>query len=720
MLTRRSIFKLAGAGAVAAAGCRPGAAHNAAFNVALDKPYVPGSEQFGTHEERWIETSCAQCPAACGTRVRVVEGRAVRIEGNPQNPLNRGGIGPRGLAALQALYDADRLTGPMRRENGALVPVSWDDAIAELVGKLSELRTTGEAHRLLVMSGRERGFVHELLTRFCGAYGTSQLVEGARTTVLAQAMEAATGVYAAPAYDWGGASHVLSVEAGLLEDSCQSVYFTRMAAELRRGRDGARARITHLGHAYDLCAHNADEWIRIAPGTGGAFVLGVCHVLVAEGLFDADFVHDRSHGFDAFVASLAAYTPAQVAELTGAPASTVERVARDLADTEAAFAVTDERGLAFSNGLETAGAVLALDALLGALGRREGGVVIEPPVPYAAWPALAAELPKPQRSHEQIRPGLTGPDAPRIALLYHANPAWARQQPHAWREALAQLPYVVSFSPYLDETVDEVAHLVLPDHTFMERWEDAAPAPGLGKPVVGIRRPVVAPLHDTRHTGDVILALAHGLGDPIAKAFPWQTFEEAMEARLVGLFRSHRGNIKAKGERDFLATLYQTGFWSDLDAEPELVPFAFPVGWTPPAWSGDPDAYPHTLIAYRPIGYAEGSGANQPWLRHLRGRGNEAYYTTPAVFHPDTLPGVVDGDLVTVTSEHGSIDVPARLDARMVTGAVAVPLGGGHTAFGRWAKGVGANVNTLLAPGPAPGSGANLLCATRVRVERKG
>src|SRR5262249_53399855 len=89
---------------------------------ALDKPLVPGADRYATGGERWVNTSCAQCPAGCGVRVRVVEGRAVRIEGNPANPLNQGGIGPRGLAALQGLYDADRLPGPLVREGGQLRP----------------------------------------------------------------------------------------------------------------------------------------------------------------------------------------------------------------------------------------------------------------------------------------------------------------------------------------------------------------------------------------------------------------------------------------------------------------------------------------------------------------------------------------------------------------------------------------------------------------------
>jgi anaerobic selenocysteine-containing dehydrogenase len=732
--TRRSLLRWLGVGAAVGA-CGPSAEHQRAFNRALDKPAVPGADRFGTFEERWVNSSCAQCPAGCGIRVRVVEGRAVRIEGNPANPLNRGGIGPRGLAGLQALYDADRLTGPMMRDGKRLVATTWDAAIAKVTAKLAALRTAGESHRVLVISGRERGMTHELFGRFAHAYGTPNFIEDGRSTVMAQAMHEAVGTFTQPAFDWGGARYVLSLEAGLLEDSCQSVYFTRGAAELRRGRHGGRAKIVHVGATFDLCAYNADEWVQIAPGTSGAIALGIAHVLVRDGRFDRDFVHDQTERFEALVASLTAFTPAKVEAITGAPAATIERLAAEIAESSPSFAIADERSATFTNGLDTARAALALNALVGAFGRSEGGVMVEPEAPIGAWPAVVldaaaatgvakprldgaggAAFPRSRGVHEALPDALRGPDAPEVVLLYHANPAWARAQPQRWRDALARVPLVVSFSPYLDETVDDVAHVVLPDHTYLERWEDAGAAPGTGKPVVGIRRPVVEPLHDTRPAGDVVLAIARGLGGAVADALPWPTFTAAMELRLIALFDAHRGSIQARGKRELLDQLYTQGFWFDPDAKPMPVRFKFHPGWREPTWASDPAAYPLTMIVYRPLGYAEGSGANQPWLRHLRTREGQRAFTAPATLHPDDAPGIADHDEITVTSTWGSVTLPVKLDRRMRRGAIAVPHGGGHTAFGRWAKGVGVNPMTLIAPGPAPESGANAICTTRVRI----
>ncbi|HEU4734305.1 MAG TPA: molybdopterin-dependent oxidoreductase [Kofleriaceae bacterium] len=734
---------LAGLGAAAAAlipGCRRrwSRPQDDPTSRSQVKPYVPGAQDYATYEERWFTSSCAQCPAACGIRVRVVEGRAVRIEGNRDNPLNRGGIGVRGLSGLQVLYDPDRVRGPLRRKGGVLEPVSWGEALDVLATALRELRRHAP-ERLLVMSGQERGFVHELLARLCEAFGTPNFVDGTpgHSAPLARAMELSLGVRDVPAFGWAHANAILSLEAGLLEDSCRSIYFARVAAELRREHVG-RARLIHAGPTFDLAAFNADRWLRIAPGTSGALALGLCHVLLREGTYDTELV-DRAGGVAGFRDLVARFSPERVATITGAPAAAIVALAHTAWERRPVLAVVDERSLAFSNGVDTARAAIALSALLGAIEDTSGGLRIPPSPPYAAWPAITADDVARRglattrldgagaEPHAGARAVLdTLPDAllaspPAIALLYHANPVYARAQPRRWRDALAGIPLVVSFSPVVDETVAAVAHLVLPDHTYLERFEDATPAPGLPRAVAGIRRPVVAPLHDTRPTGDVVLELARRIGDPVARALPWATARDAFEDRLLGLHAAARGTIVEASPRAFLDRLTEAGFWAEaVDAPARIVHVELPQRWEPPAWDGDPARFPLALLAYRPLGYAEGSGANQPWLRSLRSRPGLADWMLAASISPhDAPPGLATGDLVRVTSPSGSLVLPAHVEPRLAPGCVAIPTGGGHDALGRWARGFGVNVMELLPARPAPDTGASLLCSTRVRVTRE-
>ncbi len=709
------------------------------YSVARAKPYVPGAEAWSTGEERFATSSCAQCPAACGIRVRVVEGRAVRIEGNENNPVNRGGIGPRGLAGLQVLYDPDRITGPMIRRDGKLVPASWEEAQARVVAELKAVRAGGHADQLLIMSGRERGMMHQLFERFARAFGTPNFVDGRgnRSGVLAQSMEEAFGSYESPAFDWAGANYVLALEAGLLEDSCQAVYFARVAAERRRGPDARRSRIVSAGAAFDLSAFNADEWIRIQPGTSGALALALCRELLVNESYDQVAVSAQVSGLDEFRAAIAQYTPDYVAALTGMPAQTIPRVAQELWNNRPSFAFIDERSVAFSNGRETALAVFALNSLLGAVEAPEGGMRLAPIAPTGDWPApiidelaaagLAAprmdragtsEFPRARSVQEKLVDAIDR-KAPQVALLYYANPIYARHQPARWRAAMAKIPFLVSFSPFYDETVSELAHVVLPDHSYLERFEDATPAPALDRAVMGIHKPVVAPLHDTRSTGDVLIELAHALEGSVAASMPWRELREAIDQRLVALQGAAAGSIRAATAQAFLDDLYQVGVWNDVTpAEPRAIHHRLDASWAPAQWAGEESSFPLKLVLYRALGHAVGSGANQPWLHQLRARPGAKVWEHVALVHPSSAAHLSEHDEIRIASQWGQLVMPIRFERRMSPGFVAVSLGRGHTAFGRFAKGIGVNALELVAPGAAPVTGASVLCGTRVRLEK--
>lgn len=703
MSRRAALAGLAGGAAASVTGCRRGWTPPEAepTSRAVAKPDVPGAGAYATHEERWFRSACAQCPAGCGIRVRVVEGRAVRIEGDRDNPLNQGGIGARGLAALQGLYDADRIPGPLRRRGETLVPVSWDEALGELATALAALRARGEPDQLLVWCGHERGVMHELLARLCRGFGTPSFVDGraAHTGALAQVMDETLGVAEVPVYGWADAGQVLSLEAGLLEGSCQAVYFTRMAALRRRGQR-PRARLVHAGPVFDLSAYNADEWLRVEPGTSGALALGLARLILARHPADAGLPAALVANVAAVRDLVATYTPDHVAAVTGVAPRALERLAAELDEHRPSFAFVDEHSLGFSNGLDTARAAMVLNTVLGAFWAEAGGVRAAPPPPLPPWPAVVPdELAAAGLTRRRYDGSLEQLEAapPAIALFHHANPAYARPQPARWRRALAAIPLVVSFSPYRDETVEAVADLVLPDHTFLERWEVATPAPALDRPILTTRVPVVAPLHDTRSSGDVVLELARRLGGAVAAALPWRTLREATEVRLAGL--------RDLGE-------HHDGYW--LGAVPPPVPARVTVrgSYALPTWHGDPARYPLRLLVHRPLGYAEGSGANQPWLRMLQPRPGAAPWAFAARVHPASAPELRDGDLVVIESEWGAIRVAVRLDEWVAPGCVVVPMGGGHDAFGRWARGVGANALDLVRPGPP--------CATRVRIRRGG
>lgn len=773
---------------------------------ALPKPPVPGQDKWQPRQEKWITTACGQCAAGCGVRARVVGGRAVKLEGHPGNPINQGGIGPRGLSGLQVLYDPDRITGPLRRKGGRssreFEPVTWDAALDEVAGRLGGLRGAGEPHRLGVLSGRDRGRTLDLLRQFCTAFGTPNLGEGMsrRLGAIAQATLLTQGVHDTPAHDWTTTRYVLSIGAGVLESSCQAIYFTRAAAHLRQGTGGSRAKIVQVEPSRSRTAAQADEWIGVAPGTQAAFVLGLAHVLVRDGMHDAAFVSEHGFGFEAWTAAdgrevpgfrdilEADYSPEQAAATCGVKPEIIERIAGEIGRARPAFALVDERATLATNGLHVALAVAALNALLGSI-ERPGGVltpraapieplpVVEPDAIAAAGLAMprldgagSARFPLAPTATEALPEALLAgaPYQLDTLLLHYSNPLHAGMNPARWAEALAKVPFIVSLSPFFDETSAQVADLILPDHSYLERWEDSAPSPSTGHGVYGIRQPVVEPLHDTRNSADVVLQLAAKLGSPVADALPWEDFEAVIARDFEALVAVQRGSIVEKDLRGFRRKMLQDGFWSDdapafenwaeslrtpsgkfeffsqslwrrlaalAESEgrsiEELLASAGHEGpahlaclphHAAPRWNGAVEQYPFMLEPYEPGTYAEGSGANLPFLQELiTVRGQKAWSTLVEIGERAASDlGIVSGDIVEIASPAGTARAPASVRKGMRPDVVRIARGGGHEEFGRFAKGWGINVMTLVAPDSATLAGVPALGSTRVSLRKAG
>ena len=163
------------------------------------------------------------------------------------------------------LYDPDRIRQPLRRKgprgSGRWEEISWDEALADLSTRLVQLRKSGEAHKLAVVCGRERGLMRELWERFATTYGTPNFFDGSSRNGAAVrlACYAMQGVREIPAYDWRSTRYIISLGTAILEASCQAIYFSRAASYLRRGRALGRAKIVPVGPFYR----------RTAAGPGG-------------------------------------------------------------------------------------------------------------------------------------------------------------------------------------------------------------------------------------------------------------------------------------------------------------------------------------------------------------------------------------------------------------------------------------------------------------------
>src|SRR5262245_5260983 len=473
----------------------------------------------------WKPSVCPLCSAGCGLTVRVMEAdaevvrngehgmlkiaAAKKLEGQPDHPINQGGLCPRGQAAIQITYHPDRITEPMKRSGARGAnewkAVSWDEAIAELTSQLDGVAATPAAVACLARPRRSRRL--ELITAFLRGFGGPEpiLFELFDDSILRRANGISFGREQLPTFDLARSRYVISFGADFLGTWNSPVAQNAGYGAMRQGHRQQRGTFVQVEARMSPTGANADEWVPVKPGTEGALALGLAHVIVANKL--------RPEGGAATAAALAAFAPDEVEKITGVAARRIERLARELVDHGPAMAIVGGPPLAQTNGLFTAVAVNTLNVLLGTVGQ-PGGIGF---MPQVGQPSAISTKPFEPLANAKV------------LLLDAANPVFS--MPKAWkvRETLDKIPFIVSFGSFVDDT-SRFADLLLPDHSFLESWIDSLPEAGAASAVVNAAGPVMRPLHDTRATPYVLIEVAAKLKKPIA--LPWKTFDEMLKGSM--------------------------------------------------------------------------------------------------------------------------------------------------------------------------------------------
>lgn len=663
----------------------------------------------------WFASVCRQCPAGCGIIVRTSNGRARKVEGNPAHPLNRGKLCARGQAALQELYDPDRLRNAVRQvERGTqrFEPLYWEEALS----LLAERVRGADPAAVAFLGGNVSTHMWTLVSRFAGALGARTPVvhtlgdDLSGQQALAQASERLFFPAALPFFDVGGAEVVFSFGANFLETWLSPVHYSRAYAQMRRGSLGRRGYLVQFEPRLSSTAASADEWVPVEPGTEGLVALGLARIVAEQ------------KGLSAPV--YGQVDLASVAAASGVPVEELERLARIFAGVSHPLAIPGGALSAHGGGINALAAVQALNLLTGQVGQ-PGGVSV------AEATSLEAFRPAPLSTFAQIQELIDDMAAGRVQLLlvHGVDPIFELPAGSGFREALANVPSVVSFSPAVDDTAAH-ADLILPDHTNLEGWGYQVPALAGGEDclVVGSQQPVMRPLYDTRASADVLLALAHELGGQVGEALPWANevdfLEETVDALRDGA--APAGAFWAQWRR-------QGGHWPEgqelRDCRLEAgagVTQSVPLGLAESAWAtlqarqaGDEGAYPYQLHLYPSITLFDGRGANKSWLQEAPDPMTTVAWQTWIELHPETAEalGVEDDDIVRVISPAGEVEAIVYLYRGLAEGVVAMPLGRGHEHYGRFAKGQGSNPMRLVSSAADEETGALTWGATRVRIE---
>ena len=718
-ISRRDLLQYIGAGGVGVAG---GVLYGESVqrNVEFLIPQVVPPEDYSPGVASWYNTVCNQCSAGCGISVRIREGKAKKIEGNPVHPISQGRTCARGQAGLNGLYNPDRIRTPLQnvgqRESGKFVEISWDEALTTVGSRIGRLKIEGNASRVRLLSGQVRGHLDELFAQFMDLLGSEhyQQYDFTYPGAIRAANRISFGIDQLPYYDIKHADFLLSFGADYLGTWLSPVHHGLAYGHLRQGRDGRRGKTVQVEPRMSLTGANADEWIAARPGTEGLLALGIANVLVTEGRYQGS---DR----DEWSTALQPYSLSRVAAETDVSEDTILRIADEFGASQASLAIAGGAAAAGTSAVATVVAVNALNHLAGNLGKPGGVIFNAEPAFSAAAGSRSASLQDMVDLVEAMEAGDVD-----VLLVHDANPVFALPVDVRFRQAMQNVPLIVALSSFLDETTD-MADIILPTSTYLESWGDDVPDPGVGFPVVSISQPVVATLYDTLTAGDIMLSLARQVGGELPIRMRWGTMEEFIKDRWREEFDARASGGEAQEFEEFWRAALEAGVWGQPGvAGDQPVPssastiasIADPVS----QFAGDESDYPFVLHPYLTATFLDGRGANLPWLQELPDPMTSVVYGSWAELNPVTADelGIREGDLLDVESPAGSVRVPALIFPAIRPGVVAIPVGQGHAAYGRYAENRGVNPIHIVAMLMDDQTGDLAWAATRVKITNTG
>mgnify|MGYP005843089819 CR=1 FL=1 len=658
-------------------------------------------------------TTCGICQIGCGVLANVADGRVTTIAGDPDHPLNKGALCPKGLASLEYLYHPQRLRQPMKRTGkrgeGKWRRVSWEEAI-EFTGKnLVNIKDRFGPETIAFMRGAAKGVQDELLARFANLVGSPNFLSMGYVCFIPRHHASMLTYGHFPIPDIDHPSKTIIVWG---ENTSETLFHVNMRI-LRAQKNGAKVIVIDPVKTDD--ARKADLWLRVKPGTDLSLALGMIHVIVTQSLYDKAFVQHYTVGFDLLVSAVQHYTPECVSGITSIPADTIRNVAKIYA-TEKPSVIQWGNGIDHSpDNVQTARAICILRAITGNLGLPGGEIEWTRPsiLPRgSASFSLHDRIPSEVRQRrlkgkEVLLPNvfyalqqnvldamIEGKPYPvRAGYVQGSNPLLSYPNAKKTYKALMALDFLAVSDMFLTPTA-ALADIVFPSVMYLEF--DSIVAPPYSLPVVSVQQKVTR-IPDCRSDFEVLSALSGKMG--FGEDF-WSSEEECLNMILepAGITFDEFRNIGFLNGTKDIKRFEQSGFATpsgkvEIFSE-RLQGWGFdplPV-YREPVIKVDSD-YPLVLTTMKRAPYRHSGGKQVPSLRKL--------HPEPVVLvNPDTgHENSIDNDSwVTIETALGTINQKAIFDPALDPGVICCDYGWWNpdapeqTLFG-WQK---SNLNILI------------------------
>jgi anaerobic selenocysteine-containing dehydrogenase len=535
-----------------------------------------------------IATACWSCVTRDPMVGYVKGGRLVKIEGQPNSIRTGGKVCAKAHAGVNQVYFPDRVLYPMRRVGergeGKWKRVSWDEALTELAGRLKKMRDAGHPEKFMFHYGRMKASSSKLIKSvFLANYGTktisghTSICEGGKWT----AQELTWGKHY-DNWDFDNTKFILNFGSNLLEAHTNHI---PTATRLISAVTDRNVRMVTFDVRLSNTAAKSSEWVPIKPGTDGAVVMSMCNVIMQEGLYNKDFfkfikvtakAQDTSEvKIAALKKHLAQYTPEWAEGISGVDAGKIRALALEFGKTKPSCIVSYRGAVAHYNGNDAERAMQMLGAITGNIDNPGGRcLAVAPKWKYPKGPknkpkAKSLKITKGANSAipshgvcqevlKMIKDGSHG--RPEVYMWYCYNPVYVNGECQENIDILKDeklIPFTVTSNIVYDEG-SALADLILPDTTYLERWdwEDMVSPSQVAE--YYIRQPLVKPLGESRDMGDVACELAERMGFPLG----FDTKEEFVKKSC-----EKTPEIKAIGGFEYMK---EHGVWHDPKAKPKF------------------------------------------------------------------------------------------------------------------------------------------------------
>ncbi|MFO7715601.1 4Fe-4S dicluster domain-containing protein [Desulfosarcina sp.] len=685
-MNRRTFLKIASMGSVAfASGCS-GKPEDHLFAM------VQATEDMVTGKEAWYASTCRECPAGCGVLAKNREGRIIKLEGNGLHPVNRGTLCIRGQAALQGLYNPDRLRMPLLKTEGAWQEIPFHEAEALIRKKAAAAASRGSGRITMITETVGRTQL-ELFSAVLKQFDCPPPVvfEPLAYEALKFAHQQLFGSSLLPVVHMDQADVLVGFGADFLETWLSPVEYARKFKAMHRLTHGKKGVFVQVSPFQSLTGANADRWIACRPGCEAAVIMGLIRMVTGSG----DRPEKNRSLKEALADLTASFTPERVARISGVSIADQAAVGRQLSAAKHPLVLGTSAGSDGGHAVaaELAGLFLnlALDPRLSLFdfdNRHRVEIADRRSTVLEAFNAMD------DKSIE-------------LVLLNNVNPVFALPGGGRIAKTLSSKNrFVVAVANFMDETAAS-ADLIVPVQAALETWdayESNTATLSTLQPTMGKITPVPA-------LGDLFLNLL-----PTDKR-PAPDYKTLVTQNVLA-------GQASQTPINWLKTIQKGGRFTDQDPTGRAPKADLKAAGTlkryltllPKPTAGD------VLLAPPSIRFFDGRGANRPWLMETPDTLTQIAWQTPALMHPDsmTAAGIKDGDVVVLRTQNGQIEAPVYAYAGVFPGTVVIPAGQGHTAFGRWASEQGIDPLTIMNPSVDADSGAPSSAALLAGLEKSG